>query len=71
MLYGIWFGVGWVALSMLAADLARDKGRSFSSWLLLALFFSPFVALLALCAAVPVAGPSQLPPVRNPPVDSA
>jgi hypothetical protein len=54
MLYMLWVAVGWVALSVLAAQLARDKGRSFGAWLVLALLFSPFVALLALCAAVPV-----------------
>jgi hypothetical protein len=44
-LLAIWFG-----LAFLIAYVAKEKHRDGASWMLIALVFSPLLALLALCA---------------------
>lgn len=51
----------WLAASMFCGIVATSKERSFIGWTLIALLFSPLIAILALIV-VPTKQPKLMPP---------
>ncbi|NPD16260.1 hypothetical protein HOY34_13755 [Xinfangfangia sp. D13-10-4-6] len=46
IIFATWFSI-WLMI-LVPADMARNRGRSALAWVLISLFFSPFLAILLL-----------------------